>query len=59
MTRCWIATCITCVRRVGKVRRVYSNWVAKGLVVGQKPHFGSQLPRGTRVDLVVSKGQWR
>ena len=45
--------------RVGKVRRVFSNWVAKGRVLAQTPRFGSQRPGGTRVDLVVSKGPWR
>ena len=44
--------------RVGKVRRVFSNWVAKGHVVAQKPRFGAERPRGTRVNLVVSKGRW-
>jgi FG-GAP-like repeat/PASTA domain/FG-GAP repeat len=45
--------------RVGKVRRVFSNWVAKGRVLAQKPRFGSELRGGTRIDLVVSKGPWR
>ncbi len=45
--------------RVGKVRRVFSNWVAKGQVLAQKPRFGSELPGGTRINLVVSKGRWR
>jgi len=45
--------------RVGKVKRVFSNWVAKGRILAQKPYFGSQLPGGTRINLVVSKGQWR
>jgi hypothetical protein len=45
--------------RVGKVRRVFSNWVANGRVLAQKPRFGSELRGGTRIDLVVSKGPWR
>ena len=45
--------------RVGKVRRVFSNWVAKGRVLAQKPGFGGEWPRGTRINLVVSKGPWR
>ena len=45
--------------RVGKVSRVFSNWVAKGHVIAQKPRFGAELPHGTRIDLVVSKGRWR
>ena len=45
--------------RAGKVRRVFSNWVAKGRVLAQKPMFGSQLRGGTRIDLVLSKGHWR
>ena len=45
--------------RVGKVRRAFSNWVAKGRVLSQKPRFGVERPRGTRVDLVLSKGHWR
>jgi len=44
--------------RVGKVKRVFSNWVPKGRVLAQKPLFGSELPGGTRINLVVSKGQW-
>ena len=45
--------------RVGKVTRVFSNWVAKGRVVSQKPRFGGEWPGGARVNLVVSKGHWR
>jgi hypothetical protein len=45
--------------RVGNVRRVFSNWVAKGRVLAQKPRFGGEWPGGTRVNLVVSKGHWR
>jgi hypothetical protein len=44
--------------RVGKVTRAFSNWVAKGRVLAQKPRFGSELRGGRRVNLVVSKGQW-
>jgi beta-lactam-binding protein with PASTA domain len=28
-------------------------------VLAQKPRFGGEWPRGTRIDLVVSKGPWR
>ena len=42
---------------VGKVRRVYNKWTKTGLVLSQKPNFGSVLPGGAKVNLVVSKGK--
>ena len=47
------ATC-----RVGKIRRAYS-WVKRGRVISQKPKFGTVLPRGGKVNLVVSRGRKR
>jgi hypothetical protein len=41
--------------RVGKVSLAYSRTI-KGLVIGQKPKLGAVLPRGSRVDLVISRG---
>ena len=41
--------------RVGKVRFDYSRTI-KGLVIGQKPKLGAVLPRGSRVDVVISRG---
>ncbi len=43
--------------RVGTIRRARSDagW-AKGRVIGQKPAFGSVLPAGAGIDLVVSRG---
>lgn len=44
--------------RVGKITKAYSR-VKKGSVVSQKPGAGAQLPSGSKVDLVVSKGKRR
>jgi hypothetical protein len=44
---------------VGKIRRAYSPYVKKGLVISQKPKFGAVLRGGSRVDLVISKGRRR
>jgi hypothetical protein len=41
--------------RVGKVSFAYSRTI-KGLVIGQKPKLGAVLPRGSRVDVVISRG---
>ena len=41
--------------RVGKVSFDYSRTI-KGLVIGQKPKLGTVLPRGSRVDVVISRG---
>ena len=45
------ATC-----RVGKIRRAYSN-VKRGRVISQTPKFGTVVPRGGKVNLVVSRGR--
>lgn len=44
--------------RVGKVRRVYSKLPA-GRVLRQTPRFGVVVPRGTKVDLVVTSNRKR
>jgi hypothetical protein len=44
--------------RVGKVSLAYSRTI-KGLVIGQKPKLGAVLPRGSRVDVVISRGRTR
>lgn len=41
--------------RAGRVRRVRSN-AKPGLVWSQKPAFGTVLPGGAKVDLVISRG---
>jgi hypothetical protein len=41
--------------RMGKVSLAYSRTI-KGLVIGQKPKLGAVLPRGSRVDVVISRG---
>jgi hypothetical protein len=43
--------------RVGEIRRVYSKWVERGRVISQKPKFGTVLPGGGKVNLVVSRGR--
>ena len=40
--------------RVGKVSFDYSRTI-KGLVIRQKPKLGAVLPRGSRVDVVISR----
>jgi hypothetical protein len=42
--------------RVGRVRRARSN-ARPGVVLSQKPAFGAVLPRGAKVNLVVSGGR--
>jgi hypothetical protein len=44
--------------RVGRIRRAYSR-VKKGRVIAQKPKFGTVLPGGGKVNLVVSRGRKR
>jgi Right handed beta helix region/PASTA domain len=44
--------------RLGRVRLVRSRR-AKGIVLAQRPRAGRKLPRGTRVNLVVSRGRKR
>ncbi len=43
--------------RVGKISRAYHSYAPKGLVISQKPEFGAVLPIGSKVSLVVSRGQ--
>jgi len=43
--------------RVGRVEQEYSSDVAKGDVVSTSPKEGTQRPRNSTVDLVVSKGE--
>jgi hypothetical protein len=43
--------------RVGTIRRAYSRTVKKGRVISERPKQGTVLPRGRRIDLVVSR--WR
>ena len=42
--------------RAGSVRHARSKSVRRGRVVSQRPVFGSVLPKGTRVTLVISRG---
>jgi hypothetical protein len=43
--------------RVGTIRRAYSHQGVKDHVIAQRPAFGALLPKGGKVDLVVSKGR--
>jgi hypothetical protein len=45
--------------RVGTIRRAYSQFGARGRVVAQRPRFGAVLPKGGKVNLVVSRGPRR
>jgi len=45
--------------RTGTVKRAYSARVKAGRVISQKPVAGKALPRGSKVDLVVSRGRPR
>jgi Ca2+-binding RTX toxin-like protein len=45
--------------RLGKVRRVHSRKVRKGLVVSQSRRPGARLPRNAKVNIVVSRGPRR
>jgi len=45
--------------RTGTVKRAYSAKVKAGRVISQKPVAGKALPRGSKVDLVVSRGRRR
>jgi beta-lactam-binding protein with PASTA domain len=40
----------------GTIARAHSRKVKKGRVVSQSRRPGARLPRGTRVNLVVSRG---
>jgi hypothetical protein len=44
---------------VGTIRRTYSRWASKGLVISQKPTPGTVLGKGAKVNLVVSRGRKR
>jgi hypothetical protein len=43
--------------RVGSVARKYSKSVKQGVVISQSPAFGTVLPGGGKVSLVVSRGK--
>jgi eukaryotic-like serine/threonine-protein kinase len=43
--------------RVGEIRRAYSNKVEKGRVISETPKPGKVLPKGGKVNLVVSRGR--
>ncbi|HEU5066475.1 MAG TPA: FG-GAP-like repeat-containing protein [Gaiellaceae bacterium] len=45
--------------RVGKIRRTSSKTVKRGRVISQKPKFGTVLPGGGKVNVVVSRGRTR
>jgi hypothetical protein len=45
--------------RVGKVSHAYSKGMKKGRVISTKPWFGGVLPKGGKVNLVVSRGHKR
>jgi hypothetical protein len=44
---------------VGRIRRAYSKLVPKGAVISTTPQAGTVLPKGGRVNLVVSRGRKR
>jgi hypothetical protein len=43
--------------QVGKISRAYSGYAPQGLVISEKPAFGAVLRIGSKVNLVVSRGQ--
>jgi FG-GAP-like repeat/PASTA domain len=43
--------------KVGRVRLRYSQHGVKGHVIAQRPSFGAVLPKGGKVELVVSRGR--
>jgi hypothetical protein len=43
--------------RVGSIRRTWSNKAKGGRVISQTPRFGTVLPKGAQVNLVVSRGR--
>jgi alpha-tubulin suppressor-like RCC1 family protein len=45
--------------RTGSVRRAYSKTTKRGRVISEKPAPGATLPRGSKVNLVVSRGPKR
>jgi hypothetical protein len=53
----------TAIRRArcatGRVRKAFSRSVRRGRVISQRPGAGTRLPRGSKVNLVMSKGRKR
>ena len=45
--------------RVGKVSHAYSKGMKRGRVISTKPWFGAVLPKGGKVNLVISRGRKR
>ena len=45
--------------RVGSVSRAYSKRIKRGLVISQKPKFGTVRRGGAKVNLVISRGPRR
>jgi PASTA domain/Divergent InlB B-repeat domain len=43
--------------RTGRVRKAYSKTVRKGRVISQRPRAGKKLVRGSKVNLIVSRGK--
>jgi hypothetical protein len=43
--------------RTGRVRKAYSKTVRKGRVISQRPRTGKKLVRGSKVNLIVSRGK--
>ncbi len=43
--------------RIGELRYEYDTLTAKGNILRQLPEWGENRPRGTRIDLVLSKGE--
>ena len=41
---------------VGEVTRVYHSQISPGQVIQQEPSSGKQIPQGTSVNLIISKG---
>jgi subtilisin family serine protease len=44
---------------LGRVRRAYSGRVSRGKIISQSRRPGARLPRGTRVNVLVSRGRRR
>jgi beta-lactam-binding protein with PASTA domain len=45
--------------RLGRVARAYSARVRRGRIIGQSRRPGARLPRGTRVNIRLSRGRRR
>jgi hypothetical protein len=45
--------------RLGRVTRAYSAEIGRGRIIGQGRRPGARLPRGTRVNVAVSRGRRR